>query len=155
MLLRPFLLRRTLHTTTTAARLSSTSSSTSTATARLRSPFSIHHRPLLVTFAAFGFSIPFLVSNTPTLLDSFAPYSTSSPAYTHSRDAKTPLTKNSRSINPAAVKQISLGSIIGLGAGVLVSAFSRTLTLLLGVGIVIVQVWLMPQITPFPSLSQP
>ena len=37
------------------------------------------------------------------------------------------------------MKQISLGSILGLGAGVLLSAFSRSLTLLLGLGIVVWQ----------------
>lgn len=120
MILRPFLLRRTIHL----------------------SP--LRHRPLLLTSAFLGFSLPFLNPGFfPTLLDT-SPQSfstTSSSPYTHSRDARTPLTKeDSKSINPAAVKQISLGSILGLGAGVLVSTFSRTLTLLLGVGIVVVQV---------------
>ncbi|KAF7514327.1 hypothetical protein GJ744_000097 [Endocarpon pusillum] len=129
MLLRPFLLRRTLHTTT---RLSST-----TTTARLPPPFSIRTYPLLFTSAALGFSLPFFAPRSSALLDTA--FSTSSAPYTNSRDTKTPFAKDSKSLNPAVVKQISLGSILGLGAGVLVSAFSRTLTLLLGVGIVIVQ----------------
>ena len=142
MLLRPFLRRRSLYS---LPHLSSSFSSTAK-TARLPiSPFPLRHRPLLLTSAALGFSIPLLAPHIPTLFDaSFSSSSSSSPTYTHSRDAQTPLTKDSRSLNPAAVKQISLGSILGLGAGVLVSAFSRTLTLLLGVGIVIVQVWLGP-----------
>lgn len=132
MILRPFLLRRTLPT-----RLSSIQ----TQITQLRHPFSLRNRPLLLTSAALGFSIPFFASpRFPALLDTSSPVSFSSSSYTHSPDAKTPLNKDSKSINPAAVKQISLGSILGLGAGVLVSAFSRTLTLLLGVGIVVVQV---------------
>lgn len=43
------------------------------------------------------------------------------------------------SLNPAAVKQISLGGMLGLGAGVLLSMFSRMLVLVLGVGIVVWQ----------------
>jgi hypothetical protein len=94
-------------------------------------------RPLLL---AFGFSIPFITPSSPLRYDS-SPNSTSpSPAYTHSRDAQIPLTQDGKTLNPAAVKQISLGSILGLGAGVLLSAFSRSLTLILGLGIVVWQV---------------
>ncbi|KAL2426596.1 hypothetical protein ABEF95_010422 [Exophiala dermatitidis] len=112
---------------------------------------SILHRPVLVAFG-LSLSIPFLQpSGQITRLDSspYAPqssplsqtaaFSSTSTNYTHSRDAKTPLTKDSKTLNPAAVKQISLGAILGLGAGVLVSAFSRSLTLLIGLGIVIWQ----------------
>ena len=93
-------------------------------------------RPLLV---AFGLSIPFFSQpRTTHRFDTSPSYSTSPPAYTP--HAKTPLTKDGSTLNPAAVKQISLGSILGLGCGVLLSAFSRSLTLLLGVGIVVWQV---------------
>ena len=111
MLLRPLLLRpSTSHSTT----------------------FLHRARPLII---AFGFSLPFL---TPSR--SITKYDISPDAsYTYSRDAKTPLTKDGWTLNPAAVRQISLGSILGLGAGVLLSAFSRSLTLLLGLGIVVWQ----------------
>lgn len=43
-------------------------------------------------------------------------------------------------MNPQAIKQISFGSLVGLGLGVLVSAFSRMLVLVVGVGVVVGQV---------------
>lgn len=65
----------------------------------------------------------------------------SSSAYSHGRDAKIPLSKDGgRSINPKAVRQISMGSLMGLGLGVVVSAFSKMLVLIAGLGIVVVQV---------------
>ncbi len=132
MLPRPSLFRTALHRPSIGA--------ATTKAPRLPRSLNPRHQPILLTSAALGFSLPFLAGHLgPTRLDS--PFSTSSaPGYTHSRDARTPLTKDSRTLNPAAVKQISLGSLLGLGTGVLVSAFSRTLTLLLGVGIVVVQV---------------
>src|ERR1700722_15292675 len=118
MLLRPLLLRLgTSHSTT----------------------FLYRARPLII---AFGFSLPFLSpSRSITKYDtSDATSPPPSPSYTYSRDAKTPLTKDGRTLTPAAVKQISLGSILGLGAGVLLRAISRSLTLMLGLGIVVWQV---------------
>ena len=102
-------------------------------------PFLTRTRPLLI---AFGLSIPLFSPRPVTTLDASPASSASfsSSPYTHSRDARTPLTKDGRTLNPAAVKQISLGSILGLGAGLLLSAFSRSLTLLLGLGIVVWQV---------------
>ncbi|EXJ87586.1 hypothetical protein A1O3_04546 [Capronia epimyces CBS 606.96] len=104
------------------------------------------NRPVLVAFG-LSLSIPFLQPRPITRLDTspVSPQSSSqaspfsSTSYTHSRDAKTPLTKDGKTLNPAAVKQISLGAILGLGAGVLLSAFSRSLTLLIGVAIVVWQ----------------
>lgn len=64
----------------------------------------------------------------------------SSSAYSHGKDAKVPLSKDGgRSLNPAAIKQISYGGILGLGLGILVSAFSKMLVLVLGLGIVATQ----------------
>ena len=95
-------------------------------------------RPIAI---ALGFSIPFWSQGSATRFDASPAFSSSlSGSYSHSRDAKTPLTADGNRLNPAAVKQISLGSILGLGAGVLLSAFSRSLTLLLGLGIVVWQV---------------
>ena len=95
-------------------------------------------RPILI---AFGFSLPFLAPRPITHLDtSPSALDFSSSSFLHTRDAKAPLTKDGRSLNPAAIRQISYGSILGLGAGVLLSAFSRSLTLVLGVAIVVWQV---------------
>lgn len=120
--------------------LSFTSTLRTTSTSRTRS---LLQRPVLVAFGLSA-SIPFLQPLPIVRLDS-SPYSPppavqsaefSSTPYSHSRDAKTPLTKDGKALNPAAVRQISLGAILGLGAGVLLSAFSRSLTLLIGIGIV-------------------
>ena len=97
-------------------------------------PFFSRTRHVLL---AFGLSLPFIQPRSVTHLDTSPNFSS---GYTHSRDAKTPLTRDGKSLNPAAVKQISLGSILGLGCGVLLSTFSRSLTLLIGLGIVVWQV---------------
>ncbi|KIW16687.1 hypothetical protein PV08_03875 [Exophiala spinifera] len=107
---------------------------------RVRSPLS---RPVLVAFGVSLGAAPFLHPSNTARLDT-SPYSPqaaefSSTPYTHSRDARTPLTKDGRTLNPAAVKQISLGAILGLGAGVVLSAFSSMLTLIVGLGIVLWQ----------------
>jgi len=105
---------------------------------------SAFNRPVAIAFGLSLGATPFLHPRTTARLDTSpsspqaAEFSTS--PYTHSRDARTPLTKDGRSLNPAAVKQISLGAILGLGGGVLLSAFSRMLTLIIGLGIVIWQV---------------
>ena len=92
-------------------------------------------RPVLVAFGLTA-SLPFVQSTSIIRNDASPAADFSSTPYTHSRDAKTPLTRDGRSLNPAAVKQISLGSILGLGAGLVVSAFSTSLTLFIGLGIV-------------------
>ncbi|KAI1738326.1 hypothetical protein F4680DRAFT_187394 [Xylaria scruposa] len=58
-------------------------------------------------------------------------FSTSSPAY---REEKR------ETLNPELMKQLSGGSVTGFLTGLLVSVFSRTLVLLLGVSVVIVQI---------------
>jgi uncharacterized membrane protein (Fun14 family) len=93
-------------------------------------------RPVLIAFGLTSAIVPLLPFGPAVRLDASPAADFSSAPYTHSRDAKTPLTRNGRTLNPAAVKQISLGSILGLGLGLVVSAFSTSLTLLLGLGIV-------------------
>ncbi|OAP61332.1 hypothetical protein AYL99_03533 [Fonsecaea erecta] len=104
-------------------------------------------RPVLVAFGLTA-TLPFVYPSSVIRLDSSpyspppagaAEFSSSSSSSSNPRGAKTPLTKDGKTINPAAVKQISLGSILGLAAGVLLSAFSTSLTLLLGLGIVVWQ----------------
>ncbi|KIW76148.1 hypothetical protein Z517_10893 [Fonsecaea pedrosoi CBS 271.37] len=101
-------------------------------------------RPVLVAFGLTA-SLPFIQSSSIIRLDS-SPYSPPpagtaefSSTSSNSRGPKVPLTKDGKTINPAAVKQISLGSILGLAAGLVVSAFSTSLTLLIGLGIVVWQ----------------
>jgi uncharacterized membrane protein (Fun14 family) len=96
-------------------------------------------RPVLVAFGLTTASLPLLQPSSIIRLDSSPAAEFSSSPYSHSRDAKTPLSRDGKTLNPAAVKQISLGSILGLGAGLVVSAFSTSLTLLVGLGIVVWQ----------------
>ena len=100
----------------------------------------LRKNPLLfTTITASAFTVQHFMGRTTTYLDSSPDFSTS--PFSHGRDAKVPLSKDGgRSINPKAIRQISMGSILGLGLGVLVSAFSRMLVLLVGVGIVVSQV---------------
>jgi len=55
----------------------------------------------------------------------------------YGKNARTPVVNGN--LNPAAVRQISSGSIIGLCAGLVVSTFSRSLALILGLLVVGVQ----------------
>ncbi|APA08046.1 hypothetical protein sscle_03g028160 [Sclerotinia sclerotiorum 1980 UF-70] len=50
--------------------------------------------------------------------------------------SSTPIVKRGGGLDPKAVRQISSGSIIGLGAGLAVSTFSRSLALIIGLMIV-------------------
>ncbi|TVY44337.1 hypothetical protein LOCC1_G002268 [Lachnellula occidentalis] len=70
----------------------------------------------------------------PIRLDS-SPFS----AQSYKENAQTPVLSHGRSLNPRAVRQISSGSIIGLCAGLLVSTFSKSLALILGLLVVGVQ----------------
>ncbi|KAF7874966.1 hypothetical protein EAF04_002139 [Stromatinia cepivora] len=71
----------------------------------------------------------------PSRLDSLSsPLSTSSTS--KYGDVKTSIVRNGGGLNPKAVRQISSGSIIGLGAGLAVSTFSRSLALIIGLMIV-------------------
>ncbi|CAG8959539.1 hypothetical protein HYFRA_00001440 [Hymenoscyphus fraxineus] len=55
------------------------------------------------------------------------------------QNAKTPVVKRGGGLNPGAVRQISGGSIAGLCTGLLISTFSKTLTLLIGLMILGIQ----------------
>jgi len=70
----------------------------------------------------------------PLCLDSASVFSGNS----YRQNARTPVLRNGR-LNPGAVRQISSGSIIGLCSGLLVSTFSRSLALLIGLLVVGVQ----------------
>jgi len=70
----------------------------------------------------------------PLRLDSGPILSTDS----YRRNSQTLVLRNGQ-LNPSAVRQISSGSVMGLCAGLLVSTFSRSLALLLGLLVVSVQ----------------
>ncbi|KAK2628420.1 hypothetical protein QTJ16_001523 [Diplocarpon rosae] len=74
----------------------------------------------------------------PLRLDSSSSRSSILSADSYQRNAKVPVVKEGR-LNARAVRQISAGSIVGLCAGLTVSTFSRSLTLILGLLVVGVQ----------------
>ncbi|CAI6333295.1 unnamed protein product [Periconia digitata] len=57
----------------------------------------------------------------------------------YAQNAQTPIIKTSGAPNPRALRQVSLGSILGVLAGLGVSVFSKPLAILIGLGIVCVQ----------------
>lgn len=75
-----------------------------------------------------------ITQQRPLRLDSSPVFSGDS----YKANARTPVVRNGQ-LNPGAVRQISSGSIVGLCAGLLVSTFSRSLALLIGLGVVAVQ----------------
>jgi len=62
-----------------------------------------------------------------------------STADSYTKNAQTPVLSKGGRLNPGAVRQISSGSIIGLCTGLLVSTFSKSLALILGLLVVGVQ----------------
>jgi len=66
------------------------------------------------------------------------------------KNVRTPVIRNGK-LNPGAVRQISSGSIIGLCAGLLISTFSKSLALLVGLGLVVVQVCSSASFPAIPS----
>lgn len=97
--------------------------------------------PLLLTTIVAGSFTTLYASSRVTYNDTSPASDFSSSAYSHSKDAKVPLSKDGgRSINPRAIRQISMGSLMGLGLGVIVSAFSKMLVLVAGLGVVFWQV---------------
>lgn len=59
---------------------------------------------------------------------------------TYARDAQTPVITQSGAPNPKAIRQVSMGSILGVIGGLGISVFSKPLAILLGLGIVVLQV---------------
>ncbi|KAK3939956.1 hypothetical protein QBC46DRAFT_386719 [Diplogelasinospora grovesii] len=74
----------------------------------------------------------------PMRLDSLPPASSRSYSTGPKHTPAEPL--NSSVLSPEVIKQLSGGSLSGFAIGVLVSVFSKTLVLLLGLGIVAIQV---------------
>lgn len=59
---------------------------------------------------------------------------------TYAHDAQTPVITQSGAPNPKAVRQISMGSILGVMGGLGISVFSKPLAILIGLGVLLVQV---------------
>ena len=89
-------------------------------------------------------STPLLVHSLkrPILCDSADPFRkvTSDLRQNYAHEAQTPVITTSGAPNPRAIRQISMGSIFGVLAGLGVSVFSKPLAVLIGLGIVLVQV---------------
>jgi len=100
-------------------------------------------RSLLIS-APLLISTPLLVQayRRPVLCDGPDPLTklTSDLRNNYSNEAQTPIIQTSGAPNPRAIRQISLGSILGLMAGLGVSVFSKPLALLIGLGVVCIQV---------------
>ncbi|KAF7671463.1 hypothetical protein GT037_010538 [Alternaria burnsii] len=58
-------------------------------------------------------------------------------------EARTPVITQSGAMNPKAVRQISMGSILGVIGGLGISVFSKPLAVLIGLGIFALQVRLL------------
>jgi hypothetical protein len=58
----------------------------------------------------------------------------------YASDAKTPVITESGAANPRAIRQVSMGSILGVFCGLGISVFSKPLAILIGLGIFVLQV---------------
>jgi hypothetical protein len=56
------------------------------------------------------------------------------------RGGKTPIITESGAANPRAIRQVSMGSILGVFCGLGISVFSKPLAILIGLGIFVLQV---------------
>ena len=63
----------------------------------------------------------------------------------YAAEARTPVITQSGAVNPRAIRQISMGSILGVIGGLGISVFSKPLAILIGLGIFAVQVSLSSQ----------
>jgi hypothetical protein len=58
----------------------------------------------------------------------------------YTSEAKTPVITESGAANPRAIRQVSMGSILGVLGGLGVSVFSKPLAILIGLGVFVLQV---------------
>ncbi|KAI1174166.1 hypothetical protein F4777DRAFT_406811 [Nemania sp. FL0916] len=99
------------------------------------------HRPMLIG-SCLGLTIGtgVILHTSPrkrfdSISSSSPRYSTSSSTISEEREKR-----GKGTLDPELMKQLSGGSVSGFLSGVLVAVFSRTLVLLLGVGVILVQV---------------
>ncbi|KAH7348157.1 hypothetical protein BKA66DRAFT_477419 [Pyrenochaeta sp. MPI-SDFR-AT-0127] len=57
----------------------------------------------------------------------------------YASEAQTPIITQSGAVNPRAIRQVSMGSILGVIGGLGISVFSKPLAILIGLGIFVVQ----------------
>ncbi|KAK7190123.1 uncharacterized protein CC84DRAFT_1164107 [Paraphaeosphaeria sporulosa] len=97
----------------------------------------------LVLSTPFILSAPLLVQTMrrPVLCDGPDPLSkiTSDLKNRYAGEAQTPVIKTSGAPNPRALRQVSMGSILGVLAGLGVSVFSKPLAILIGLGVICIQ----------------
>jgi hypothetical protein len=58
----------------------------------------------------------------------------------YTTEARTPIVTQSGAVNPQAIRQISMGSILGVIGGLGISLFSKPLAVLIGLGVFVLQV---------------
>jgi uncharacterized membrane protein (Fun14 family) len=58
----------------------------------------------------------------------------------YASEARTPVITESGAANPRAIRQVSMGSILGVFCGLGISVFSKPLAILIGLGIFVLQV---------------
>jgi hypothetical protein len=94
-----------------------------------------------------------LILSTPLLLQSYRNYQpircdgpdalsriTNDLTRNYASEARTPVITESGAANPRAVRQVSMGSILGVFCGLGISVFSKPLAILIGLGIFVLQV---------------
>ncbi|KAF2219767.1 hypothetical protein BDZ85DRAFT_40935 [Elsinoe ampelina] len=106
--------------------------------------FLFARRPMMLGISALGASSILLspMLHRRTLLLDSSPSSVSAKDWSYSqyqKDAKVPIFGQGGGLNPRAIRQISAGSILGVFAGMAVSTFSKSLTLIIGLLILGVQ----------------
>ncbi|KAF2847225.1 hypothetical protein T440DRAFT_471137 [Plenodomus tracheiphilus IPT5] len=57
----------------------------------------------------------------------------------YTSEAQTPILTQSGAVNPRAIRQISMGSILGVLGGLGISVFSKPLAILIGLGVLLLQ----------------
>jgi hypothetical protein len=87
-------------------------------------------------------STPLLIQHhkfsQPTYCDSADPLAKLTRNY--ASEARTPIITESGAANPRAIRQVSMGSILGVFCGLGISVFSKPLAVLIGLGIFVLQV---------------
>ncbi|KAF1915475.1 hypothetical protein BDU57DRAFT_518463 [Ampelomyces quisqualis] len=90
-------------------------------------------------------STPFLISQyrnyQPIRCDSADPLTkiTNDLTRNYASEARTPIITESGAANPRAIRQVSMGSILGVFCGLGISVFSKPLAILIGLGIFVLQ----------------
>jgi hypothetical protein len=114
----------------------------------------------------FMLSTPIILA-TPLLLQSYRNYQpircdapnalsrmTNDLTRNYASEARTPVITESGTANPRAIRQVSMGSILGVFCGLGISVFSKPLAILIGLGIFVLQVSFFDNVMSFFSLGR-